>query len=427
MAATVGDVTPGHDEVDSGEFEWAASGAMALTGDASGPPRLEPFPVAVAMTRWASDLADASSSWGERVAVDGPALLGERAAIGGLGRNGSVSVGGSARFVRASDGWVVLNLPRPDDVASLPALVEADVEPSEWGAIERLLGSTPADEIVERGALLGLAVAHTGETVGGPPATEFAVGGSRTVVRRPLVVDLSGLWAGPLLTSLLLEAGARVVKIESRVRPDGARRGPREFFDLLNAGKECVSVDLTRRGDIAFLDRLMRSADLVVESSRPRAMSNLGIDTAAVVDSGVNWLSITGHGRDGSEGMRVGFGDDTAVAGGLWVGGDEPLFVADAAADPMTGLCGAATAAAMLSLPSAVGVDLALSRSAAAAVPLSSRRLGSSRANAALDRDGWVVEASGERVMVAPPRSRPLTGSACDLGHDDDVVRSTLN
>ena len=40
----------------------------------------------------------------------------------------------------------------------------------------------------------------------------------------PLVVDLAALWAGPLAASLLTMAGARVIKIESRTRPDAARR-----------------------------------------------------------------------------------------------------------------------------------------------------------------------------------------------------------
>ena len=40
-----------------------------------------------------------------------------------------------------------------------------------------------------------------------------------------MVVDLSSLWAGPLVGHLLLRAGARVVKVESTTRPDGARRG----------------------------------------------------------------------------------------------------------------------------------------------------------------------------------------------------------
>ena len=53
-----------------------------------------------------------------------------------------------------------------------------------------------------------------------------------------IVVDLSALWAGPLCGDLLARAGATVVKVESTQRPDGARRGPAEFFDLLNGRKQ---------------------------------------------------------------------------------------------------------------------------------------------------------------------------------------------
>ena len=53
------------------------------------------------------------------------------------------------------------------------------------------------------------------------------------------------------------------------------------------------------------------------------------------------WVSITAYGR--TEGLRVGFGDDAACAGGLvvWHGG-EPMFCADAVADPISGLTAAA-------------------------------------------------------------------------------------
>ena len=50
------------------------------------------------------------------------------------------------------------------------------------------------------------------------PAAEFEID------PHPLVVDLSALWAGPLCAHLLGLAGARVVKVESLGRPDGARR-----------------------------------------------------------------------------------------------------------------------------------------------------------------------------------------------------------
>ena len=54
------------------------------------------------------------------------------------------------------------------------------------------------------------------------------------------------------------------------------------------------------------------------------------------------------YGRTGDAALRVGFGDDTAVAGGLWLGGDPPNFVADAVADPITGLTAAALGARLV-------------------------------------------------------------------------------
>ena len=55
------------------------------------------------------------------------------------------------------------------------------------------------------------------------------------------------------------------------------------------------------------------------------------------------WLSITGHGRGEPQRDWVGFGDDAAVAGGLvaWTDYRQPCFLADAIADPLTGIAGA--------------------------------------------------------------------------------------
>ena len=71
-----------------------------------------------------------------------------------------------------------------------------------------------------------------------------------------------------------------VVKVEStrtaRRRPHGARP---PFFDLLNAGKRSVALDLTlRRRAPALLRRCWPRADVVIEASRPRALRQLGID-----------------------------------------------------------------------------------------------------------------------------------------------------
>lgn len=408
---------------------WAASGAMALTGEPHGPPCPEPAFIAPALDGLARELAAWTRRWGTEVTVDGPALLGERAAFTNMTRNGSVSVGGVAHFIGASDGWVVLNLPRPDDVASLPALVGEVVSPDDWPTVLERLSVMSAAQIQDRAVLLGLAAAVAGNPEpAAEPVALLAEGAQREVVARPLVVDLTSLWAGPLAGSLLAQAGARVIKVESTTRPDGARRGPAPFFDLLNHDKECLSLDLDDRGDVGLLHRLLERADLVLEGSRPRVMDRLGVDPVALAARGVSWVSVTGHGRIGGAGDRIGFGDDAAVAGGLWIapGGsgssrrDRPCFVADAVADPIAGLAAAATGAALLAGPRALVMEAPLVRAAswAAGPPIPAT---------VEERAGrWQVRIGDDRADVAAPFHRRPAGRSRRCGADDGAVRAEL-
>jgi hypothetical protein len=292
-----------------------------LTGFADGPGLVPPDGLVAAIRRL-----------GTTADVDALALLRQRAVITGCMRNGRTSCGGSSRLLRASDGWVAVSLARQEDVDLVPAWLGGP-------ELEERLARIPAVEAVTGGRMLGLPVAVLGERSVTTVASANPMGDAPPLTRPPVVVDLSSLWAGPLCTRILLARGARVVKVESTTRPDGARRGPPEFFELLNAGKECVSIDFTS----ADLRTLLLTADVVVEGSRPRALEQLGVDAAAVVRDGPRvWLSITAHGRTGPQRDWVGFGDDAAVAGGLvawWR--DEPCFVADAVADPLAGIAGA--------------------------------------------------------------------------------------
>ncbi len=356
--------------------------------------------------------------------VDGPALLGERAALSGMGRNGDTSVGGSARFVRASDGWIVLNLPRPSDVESLPALVGRSSDADDWPAIAAGIASLTGAEIVETATLLGTAAAVPGicsEPVLSP-GRELHRGGRRRLVERPLVVDLTSLWAGPLAGGLLADAGARVVKVEGAGRPDGARRGTPEFFNLLNHAKECVEVDFSNAGDRAFLRRLLGAADLVLEGSRPRVMDQLGINPAELADAGVSWLSINAYGRTGAAALRIGFGDDTAAAGGLWLAGDPPNFVADAVADPIAGLAAAALGARLLASEQATVSEVPLARAAAWASAGATPESEATR----LHNDGnrWLVDLGDERLQVHSPRHRPLRAAAKPVGSHNALLRA---
>lgn len=388
---------------DSEVAVWAESGAMALTGRAGGPPLVAPAGLVRSAMSAAADVATMTARFGTAVHLDGAALLGERAALAGMTRQGSVSVGGAARFERAADGWVALNLPRHDDIAALPALLEADVEPEDWPTVRALIGARPVADLIDRGRLLGLAVARPDErSPSASPGRELAWGPPRRATGRPLVVDLTSLWAGPLAGSILAAAGARVIKVEGRNRPDGARLGPAPFFDLMNGAKEMLAIDFTDRDDVRLLRRLIDTADLVIEASRPRAMEQIGIHpTMVVTEAATSWLSITAHGRT-DEPDRVGFGDDAAVAGGLWSSAEGgPVFVADAVADPLTGLVAAALGAELLAADRAAVLEAPLSRVAAWA--------GRGRADAPVrpTADGrWEVVAPEGIVPVAAPQAR---------------------
>jgi crotonobetainyl-CoA:carnitine CoA-transferase CaiB-like acyl-CoA transferase len=223
-----------------------------------------------------------------------------------------------------------------------------------------------------------------------------------------IVVDLSALWAGPLCGDLLAGTGATVLKVESPHRPDGARRGPAAFYDLLNGRKRSVGLDFRQAEGVETLRALIRRADVVIEASRPRALEQLGISAADEVrDGGPQvWVSITGYGRTDASG-RVAFGDDAAAGGGLvvWREGG-PMFCADAVADPTTGL---AAANACLNALASGGRWL----------------LDVSMAGVSAELAGPTLPTSPD-LAVAPPRARRVVRAAAELGADTAQVLAEL-
>jgi CoA-transferase family III len=393
---------------DPGVERWAGSGAMALTGWADrplGPP--------ASLVEGVDALARPFPG------LDALALLGERAALMGLWRRGSTSCGGSCRLLPSTEGFLAVSLPRDEDMELVQAWLELHAAPASTPAVWSTVAASVRDrdplELRRRATLLGLPVSRVGEAAG--PSARVGVHHEVLGAAPPrpdstgvLVVDLSSLWAGPLCGDLLAGSGATVVKVESTQRPDGARRGARAFFDLLNGRKRSVALDLQSRRGIGILHALIGQADVVIEASRPRALVQFGLDARQIVAAGGPqvWVSITGYGRSGESANRVAFGDDAAAGGGLvtWVGAS-PLFCADAVADPLTGLAAASACITALHSGGRWLLDVSMAG-------VSAGLAGSTLAAPA-------------GLPVAAPHARPITAPAPDLGADTAAVLAELS
>lgn len=396
--------------------DWAESGVAALTGCADGPPVIPPGRAATVAREMSSWIADVSSVGGLPVDIDGARLLSERAAFTGLRRRGNVSVGGSCRLLPTADGWAAVSCARPDDPALLGALISDVVVGDPWPAVADWVRTHGGAELAERAELLGVAAAPV-SLVGTPPPIPTPL--HPRPVDGLLVVDFSALWAGPLCAHLLGLAGARVVKVETPTRPDGARRGNLDFYRLLHGGHESVVLDPATTEGRRALVALVDSADVVIEASRPRALARFGLDADAAVARGATWISITAAGRFSD---RIGFGDDLAAAAGLIAHDADgtPLFVGDALADPLTGI----TAAALgMSAPSDGSGQLwDLSMSDLVGATLSDRPVPQPfRCD-----HRWVVETASGVVPIAEPRPRIPGGRAAPSGADTVTVLGEL-
>lgn len=390
--------------VSSAASKWGSSGLAYLTGLPDGPPDFSRANVLARAERVAAAV-------GRRldIAVDAAGLLTGRAALLGLARRGRVSAGGATRLLAALDGWCAITLSRPDDIAAVPALLQADEVPVDpWPTLQRWAATHPVSTITERAALLDIPAAGLGEAMATPPLTRPM--GSRAAPRESaglLVADLSSMWAGPLCGRLLARAGATVVKVESPRRPDGTRAGNRAFYDWINGQKLSYCIDFDDQAD--EMRELLAVADVVIEGSRPAALARrrLGPDHIAS-RAGRIWLRITGY----DEG-RPAFGDDAAVAGGLVgaaVGADVkgPVFCGDAIADPLAGLEAALAVADSLSRGGGELIQVSMAAVAAtyAALP---------------------VEASVSGDPAPPPRTPPTCRPAAELGADNGAVRQLVS
>lgn len=167
------------------------------------------------------------------------------------------------------------------------------------------------------------------------------------------VIDLTQVFAGPYATSMLASLGADVIKLEPLAGDQGRRlldRGPlaeagmAPAFLGLNAGKRSLAIDLKQPAAQALVRRLVETADIFVENSRPGVMQRLGLsyDTLRSLRPALIYCSISGYGQSGPKRDAPAYdGAVQAASGMMSIGGmpgEDPLRVAFPVIDMTTGL-----------------------------------------------------------------------------------------
>jgi formyl-CoA transferase len=143
----------------------------------------------------------------------------------------------------------------------------------------------------------------------------------RLVAALPLahlrVLDLSQVMAGPFCCMLLGDMGADVIKVEPPGVGDQTRRSmgfrmkgeDSPGFLALNRNKRSMMLNLKSEAGRKVFYELAKTADVVVENSRPGVAAKLGIDyaTLAAINSRLVYASISGFGQTGPWSQRPGF------------------------------------------------------------------------------------------------------------------------
>ena len=121
------------------------------------------------------------------------------------------------------------------------------------------------------------------------------------------VLDLSLFLPGPLLTQMMADHGAEVIKLEPRGggepnRDIGQKRdGVSVYFSNTHRGKKSVQLNLKHERGKEMALRLAAESDVVIEAFRPGVVDRLGMSYSHIreVNPGVVYASLSAFGQSG--------------------------------------------------------------------------------------------------------------------------------
>jgi formyl-CoA transferase len=171
------------------------------------------------------------------------------------------------------------------------------------------------------------------------------------------ILDMSRLFAGNVLTQILGDFGAEVIKIEP---PEGdtlrawKNAGVDTHWKIYARNKKSLCLSLRDPRAIEIIRKLIPSAQIFIESFRPGVLEKMGLapEQLLAINPSLVIIRISGWGQDGPYAQRPGFGTVIeGVSGFAAINGfpdREPVLPPMYLADGVAGIYGAS--AAMIAL-----------------------------------------------------------------------------
>ena len=171
-----------------------------------------------------------------------------------------------------------------------------------------------------------------------------------------LVLDCTRMLPGGVLMRMLLDLGARVIKVEEPGGGDPMRAAPPLIhgtgagFASLFRGAQSLCLDLKKEEDASRLAALAKHADVLAESFRPDTMKawGLGYDRLAAANPALVVCSLSGFGAEGPQSRGVGHDLNFAALAGALGSSPEPRPLPVPLADVAAGLLASSAVLAAL-------------------------------------------------------------------------------
>jgi crotonobetainyl-CoA:carnitine CoA-transferase CaiB-like acyl-CoA transferase len=165
------------------------------------------------------------------------------------------------------------------------------------------------------------------------------------------VLDLSMFLPGPILTLMLADHGADVIKVEPMGAGEPTRaigevkNGQTIYFRNTQRGKRSIQLDLKDPAGLALCLKLAAEADVLVEGYRPGVADRLGVGYPAIqaINPGIVYCSLSAFGQEGRYSQRPAHDLVIQALAGTLAPGEGPppampIVVAADALSAMTGL-----------------------------------------------------------------------------------------